>query len=273
VDADAIAANRTDAQPAPAQGAEPQEPPAGPMRADAPAAPEAGHAAVAEPTAPRGSTLAQAPAIVAVPQRLDPPSPIQQSIARIQEACQAPPLAPQEYRLLFEIMAKEINAHDLLGVETLNNIARQAQEHGIELRRDDIRFVLEVVSEADPWFEQGATADLFAARFRTFVVARCRGQGLNLSADELHLIDAWFLGTGMSAWPASRGSLRVTPALAAPQAVAADGRDGRWWTADDARVHKPGLREVSAGSQGGDQGAGSSLADDTPRIMRTRLHG
>ena len=57
-----------------------------------------------------------------------------------------------------------------------------------------MRFVLEVVSEADPWFEQGASANLFAGRFRNFVVARCRGQGLNLSADELDLIDAWFAG-------------------------------------------------------------------------------
>src|SRR3546814_3626274 len=54
------------------------------------------------------------------------------------------------------------------------------------------RFVLEVVSEADPWFEQGASADVFAARFRNFVVARCRGQGLKLSANEFDLIDAWF---------------------------------------------------------------------------------
>ena len=55
-----------------------------------------------------------------------------------------------------------------------------------------MRFVLDVVSEADPWFDQGASPNLFAGRFRNFVVARCRGQGLNLSADELDLIEAWF---------------------------------------------------------------------------------
>ena len=119
---------------------------------------------------------------------------IQQSIARIQEACQAPPLAPHEYRLLFEVMAKEISDNDLIGAQTLANITQRAQERGLDVRRDDVRFVLEVVSEADPWFEQGASANLFAGRFRNFVVARCRGQGLNLSADELDLIDAWFAG-------------------------------------------------------------------------------
>jgi hypothetical protein len=174
------------------------------------------------------------PALAAAPQRLDPPKPIQQSIARIQEACQAPPLAPQEYRVLFEIMAREINEHDLLGVETLDKITQQAQERGIDLRRDDVRFVLEVVSEVDPWFEQGASADLFAGRFRTFVVARCRGQGLDLSVDELQLIDAWFLGPG-AAQRAGRGAIRPTPAIAAPQ--------------------------------------GADQAEEPPRATRTRMHG
>ena len=124
---------------------------------------------------------------------------MQQSIARIQEACQAPPMSPHEYRLLFEVMAKEISENDLIGAQTLANITHRAQERGLEVRRDDVRFMLEVVSEADPWFEQGASANLFAGRFRNFVVARCRGQGLNLSADELDLIDAWFAGGNMPA--------------------------------------------------------------------------
>src|SRR4029453_2774152 len=103
-------------------------------------------------------------------------------------------MSPHEYRLLFEVMGKEISENDLIGAQTLANITQRAQEKGLEVRRDDVRFVLEVVSEADPWFEQGAWANLFAGRFRNFVVARCRGQGLNLSADELDLIDAWFAG-------------------------------------------------------------------------------
>jgi hypothetical protein len=219
------------------------------------------------------------PPAAPAPQRLDPPNPIQQSIARIQEACQAPPLAPQEYRVLFEIMAKEISDHDLRGVETLNSIARQAQERGIDLRRDDIRFVLEVVSEVDPWFEQGASADLFAGRFRTFVVARCRGQGLNLSADELHLIDAWFLGTGSSQRQAPRSGSRATPAIAPPPAPGAvpptltlEARDARWWSPDDGRAHRTGEREAPPGV-GQDAGESASASGEFPRLVRTRLHG
>jgi hypothetical protein len=215
---------------------EPGQPGAASVRADAPSGTQAARVS-ALPQAP-----AVQPAVNATPQRLDPPNPIQQSIARIQEACQAPPLAPQEYRVLFEIMANEINEHDLLGVETLDKITRQVQERGIDLRRDDVRFVLEVVSEADPWFEQGASADLFASRFRTFVVARCRGQGLNLSAEELHLIDAWFLGMGAGQGQ-GRGARRAAPAIAAPQGAAI------------------------GGAQGEEQ------LEVAPRLMRTRLHG
>ncbi len=133
-----------------------------------------------------------------------PSSAIQQSIARIHEACQAPPMSPHEYRTLFEVMAKEISENDLIGAQTLANITQRAQEKGLEVKKDDVRFVLEVVSEADPWFEQGASANLFAGRFRNFVVARCRGQGLNLSADELDLIDAWFAGGSPTQTPCAR---------------------------------------------------------------------
>jgi hypothetical protein len=249
-----------DSPPVPLHRAAPAQPQAV-LRPDAPLAPQRGA------LLPQG----QAPAVQRVeaglPQRLDPPSPIQQAIARIQEACQAPPLAPQEYRALFEIMASEINDQDLFGVQTLNNIARRAQERGIEVRRDDVRFVLEVVSEADPWFEEGASADLFASRFRNFVVARCRGQGLNLTADELDLIDAWFLGAGMAQRLTARGGpVRATPALAGPSATAAgpqplglESRDGRSWSADDAQA----LDEV----------AGASTVDELPRAARSRLRG
>ena len=103
---------------------------------------------------------------------------IQQSIARIHEASQAPTLSPPDYRALFDVMAQEISANGLAGPQTLVNIVKRAQDMGIEVRRDDVRFVLDVVSEADPWFVQGVSASLFASRFRNFVVARCRSQGL-----------------------------------------------------------------------------------------------
>ena len=202
-------------------------------------------------------------------------SSIQQSIARIHEACQAPPLSPPEYRALFEVMAEEINANNLTGNQTFVNIELRARELGVELRRDDVRFVLDVVSEPDPWFEQGASANLFSSRFRNFVVARCRSQGLNLSADELDLIEAWF-GGSPSAQRASAPATQNQPApqqqqrapmaqqaaaparaAQAPQAAAQD----NWWSLEEGREHVASAR------------ASGPQDDEFPRIIRSRLRG
>ncbi|MCC7253014.1 NYN domain-containing protein [Hyphomicrobium sp.] len=191
----------------------------------------------------------------------DQASQIQQSIARIHEACQAPPLSPPEYRVLFEVMAEEITTNNLSGQQTLINIMERAREMGLEVRRDDVRFVLEVVSEADPWFEQGASANLFASRFRNFVVARCRSQGLNLSADEIDLIDAWFGGAPASQRAAQGAQQPARPAAPPPQAYgtpppppAAD----RWSSPPSA----PPASQFGAENE-----------EEFPRIVRSRLRG
>jgi hypothetical protein len=202
---------------------------------------------------------------------------VQQSIARIHEACQAPPLAPPEYRALFEVMAQELSDNGLAGAQTLTSITERAQDRGINVRREDVQFVLDAVSEADPWYEQGASAVLFAGRFRNFVVARCREQGLNLSADELDLVDAWFTGGAMpsgnlrSTHAASSAQNRdiappVQPRLTAPSAPAvaapaSEARGSRWWSADEAR------------QQRGPAPAQATSDDDFPRIIRTRQRG
>jgi hypothetical protein len=200
---------------------------------------------------------------------------IQQSIARIHEASQAPTLSPQDYRTLFDVMAQEIAANGLAGQQTLVNIVKRAESVGIDIRRDDVRFVLDVVSEADPWFDQGASPSLFASRFRNFVVARCRGQGLSLSADELDLIEAWFAapvpqrGAANPAAASQTGGLlsrqpQTMSSTVAPQEQGARpnhgaegdaNRQDRWWNYEDGRQAAP------------DQG------DDYPRIIRSRLRG
>src|SRR5689334_19869036 len=222
---------------------------------------------------------------------------MQQSIARIQEACQAPALAPHEYRLLFELMAEEINENDLIGAQTLANITHRAHERGLEVRRDDVRFILEVVSESDPWFEQGASPNLFAGRFRNFVVARCRGQGLNLSADELDLIDAWFAGgnvpqpaavasqvgrtaaprTAAAASPAApagtpKNALTPPTSLATPSPPpAAASAAGRWWASEGGGSEAGSKDSADAAASGG--GGEASPADEFPRFVRNRLRG
>ena len=221
--------------------------------------------------APRASAP---PPMPPAPRTADQATQIQQSIARIHDACQAPALAPAEYRVLFEVMAQEITANGLQGTQTLVNVTQRAREFGLDLKRDDLRFILEVVSESDPWFEQGASANLFASRFRNFVVARCRSQGLSLSADELDLVEAWF-----SAQPAqTRAPAYGRPpqqaqqqAPAAPQQAPAPAQGAqapadRWWSLEEGRQHIAEQR--SQGSYGAQEDD-----EEFPRIVRTRLRG
>ena len=288
-----------------------------PARELSPAAPAgsrfAATAAAAEPAAlvatpaaappasagPRQAAL-QAPASAAGT-ATGPSASMQQSIARIQDACQAPAMAPHEYRLLFELMADEINENDLIGAQTLANITHRAHERGLDVRRDDVRFILEVVSESDPWFEQGASPNLFAGRFRNFVVARCRGQGLNLSADELDLVDAWFAGGNMpqpaapasparaaATRPAAAGSAATAPpqggrqnavpppiSLPTPSpAPAAQSAGGRWWSTEAGATEAGNGKDATAVAPA--QPAGSqehASGEEFPRFVRNRLRG
>ena len=196
---------------------------------------------------------------------------IQQSIARIHEACKAPPIAPPEYRVLFELIAQEITENGLIGAQTIQNIVTRAQDRGIDVRRDDVRFVLEVVSEADPWFEQGASANLFAGRFRNFVVARCRAQGLTLSADELDLVEAWFAGSGLPTAAVRQPPPAPTFATPPPRAATQSPETAYWASLEDSRQQAAEQRarvHASAAAEPADLGG-----DDFPRIVRTRLRG
>jgi hypothetical protein len=257
----------------PAQIAATPEPAPAPQQLQPQPAPAPAAAPIPAPPIPAAARVATTAAPAPAPQ----PSAslaIQQSIARIQDACQAPPLAPHEYRLLFEVMAKEISDNDLIGAQTIANITQRAQERGLDVRRDDVRFVLEVVSEADPWFEQGASANLFAGRFRNFVVARCRGQGLTLSADEMDLIDAWFAGGTVPQAPSQQPARAVPPpppaasaggpppAAAAPPASAGI---ARWWSFDDGRAQPAPEPRAAQAAPARNEG------EDFPRIVRTRL--
>ncbi len=243
----------------------------------------------AQPLVP---VLPQAAAPVAPPQQARTPeaaggsSLIQQSIARIHEACQAPPLAPPEYRLLFEVMAQEITENGLIGAQTIVNMTQRALERGLDVRRDDVRFILEVVSEADPWFEQGATANLFAGRFRNFVVARCRSQGLNLSADELDLIEAWFAGSGAPPQVAPQRAPLVAqqpahPQMAPPpaprQAAQPTGAPRQsYWPIEEPRQPAAETRAPVARQPmpvAAQPAIETAPSDDFPRIVRTRLRG
>ena len=171
-------------------------------------------------------------------------------------------MAPAEYRILFDVMAQEISSNSLQGSQTLINLMQRAREYGLDLKRDDLRFILDVVSESDPWFEQGASASLFASRFRNFVVARCRSQGISLSADELDLIEAWFSSQPAAPRTPAYGRTAPPPAASRPASQTPGNvtpQDGDRWFAPQ--------------SDYGARDAEPTHDDEFPRIVRTRLRG
>jgi hypothetical protein len=219
------------------------------------------------------------PPVSTTPRNGDQATQIQQSIARIHEACQAPALAPAEYRVLFDVMSQEISAQGLQGAQTLVNITQRAREFGLDVKRDDLRFIYDVVSESDPWFEQGTSASLFANRFRNFVVARCRSQGLSLSADELDLIEAWFSapqsqqpqGRAQQGFGAGRPSVPAPQQPAPAQAPATGAGGERWWNQEEARQAIEQQRGPDP--RGQNTYPQTQAEDEFPRIVRSRFRG
>jgi hypothetical protein len=221
-------------------------------------------------------------AMAAAPRGADQATQIQQSIARIHDACQAPALAPAEYRVLFDVMSQEITANGLQGAQTLVNITQRAREFGLDIKRDDLRFIYDVVSESDPWFEQGTSASLFAGRFRNFVVARCRSQGLSLSADELDLIEAWFSAPQQQ--PArqqqayngrpAQGAGTPQQQAPAPMPAVAPPAGERWWSIEEGRQHMAEQqREAEQRTANAYAQNQSESEDEFPRIVRSRFRG
>jgi hypothetical protein len=173
-------------------------------------------------------------------------------------------------------MAQEITANGLQGAQTLVNITQRAREFGLDVKRDDLRFIYDVVSESDPWFEQGTTSTLFASRFRNFVVVRCRTQGLSLSADELDLIEAWFSAPqppASSRTAAPYGRTAAAPAAPAAKPISSAPPAGEpWWRLEEGRQHQAEQRaaERSTASTPYTQTQGE---EEFPRIVRSRFRG
>lgn len=234
----------------------------------------------AAPAQQRAAPAPAAPQAVA-PAQADRDSPAK-FLERIYGASQAPPLAPSEYVALFEAMAEEITVNSLAGAQTVNNIAQRVLQLGAEVHPDDIRFVMEVVSEPDPWFEQGASPILLANRFRNYVIAQCRRHQMQLSATEIDLIEMWITGNPQQGPAKAAAAPAMDPTDAYRRRAPAPTQE----PAHHSQHPVPGARQVppkqtdpradrwwhlDSGPTG--PAAESRDADDFPRIMRPRGRG
>ncbi len=128
---------------------------------------------------------------------------LQRSITRIYEACQAPPLPPSEYQLLFTLIAAEVREHSFAPNRSAEAVIARASAAGLKLSAQDVGFVINAVDEIDPWLEHTRSPAAVARAYRDYVLARCTQVGLDLTDDEYQLIQVWF---GASQWTATNGN-------------------------------------------------------------------
>jgi hypothetical protein len=128
---------------------------------------------------------------------------LQRSITRIYEACQAPPLPPSEYQVLFALIANEVRENNFTPERTASAVVSRAAEAGLKLSAKDVGFVIEAIDEVDPWLEHTRSPSAVARAYRDYVFARCSQAGVQLSDDEYQLVQVWF---GASQWTGSGGN-------------------------------------------------------------------
>ena len=128
---------------------------------------------------------------------------LQRSITRIYEACQAPPLPPSEYQLLFTLIAAEVRENGFAPDRSADAVVTRAAAAGLKLAPKDVAFVINAVDEIDPWLEHTRSPSAVARAYRDYVLARCSQVGVELTDDEYQLIQVWF---GASQWAAAGSS-------------------------------------------------------------------
>ena len=128
---------------------------------------------------------------------------LQRSITRIYEACQAPPLPPSEYQLLFTLIAAEVRENGFSPDRSADAVIARAGAAGLKLSPQDVAFVINAVDEIDPWLEHTRSPAAVARAYRDYVLTRCSQVGLDLTDDEYQLIQVWF---GASQWTNASGS-------------------------------------------------------------------
>lgn len=128
---------------------------------------------------------------------------LQRSITRIYEACQAPPLPPSEYQLLFTLIAAEVRENGFAPDRSAEAVVTRAAAAGLKLSLKDVAFVIEAVDEIDPWLEHTRSPAAVARAYRDHVLGRCAQVGVDLTDDEYQLIQVWF---GASQWASASGA-------------------------------------------------------------------
>ncbi len=136
---------------------------------------------------------------------------LQRSITRIYEACQAPPLPPSEYQVLFALIAAEVRENGFTPEQTAAAVVTRASEAGLKLSAKDVSFVIQAIDDIDPWLEHTRSPSAVARAYRDYVLARCSQAGVKLSDDECQLVQVWFGASQWGSGTSQAGEQRDSP--------------------------------------------------------------
>jgi hypothetical protein len=140
-------------------------------------------------------------------------------IRRISQLTDAPKLMPRQYRVMWEVIAKELGRapYNLMG--TGKAVRDQCVERGEPIARQAITWVLRGLGYVGYHFEAPAhRAEDLAAAYRGNLLTILRQAQVTLSDDELRMLDDWLLAPPSDAAPPaeparpSPRSRRVAPA-------------------------------------------------------------
>ncbi|MGO9172242.1 MAG: toll/interleukin-1 receptor domain-containing protein [Rhodomicrobium sp.] len=117
---------------------------------------------------------------------------LQDTITRIYEASNAPPLPPSEYQPLFSLIATEVRERGFATINTAQAVAASANQEGLHIALQDVIFVVNALDEIDPGLDHTRTPAAVAKAYRDWVLSKCHQEGVKLTDDEHTLIQVWF---------------------------------------------------------------------------------
>lgn len=114
-------------------------------------------------------------------------------IARVAQATGTPDLTPKQYAVLFTAIADALKQESYNLTTTSKTVRDLSIERGESISRSIVSFVLKGILYRGHRFSRRDTPLSLARHFRNSVVNRCQDTELELTKEDLKLMDLWFL--------------------------------------------------------------------------------
>jgi hypothetical protein len=117
-------------------------------------------------------------------------------VRRVFQITGVPKLTPEQFALVFRLAADEVNANGYSLSQTSKSVRDRCAESGESVPRQAIIFVLKGLSYRGYDFEanEAHAPSILAAMFRDNVIDLCENAGVEMTEQQLELLDLWLLG-------------------------------------------------------------------------------